>query len=319
MTLVVIKSSGDVLIALADTKLTPENSAPWSDTDQSLKFVGVGKQWMVAYAGNTHWADITFKELLDDPHLSFSNLQTILIEANRRSIVSGSDVDFLLINIQTHSIWKITGGHSIKQAGSTSWIGDQTAFAKFQELFHLGPRDFHAHYGNFPMKPGGFDVQLSIGDEEHQEIHRKMTKAFRAIIADRGSPSVGGFPVTLILKENYARHWAGVMEVAGQPYPLIVPSKNWDSLRGEAGTGDFNYEIISTRDARDNIIVLLFPLSDRALVFHLNGRGIPYAEALDVDSATAEEALKKRFDRNFWRVRVHKVGLNSYEINADCP
>ena len=87
---------------------------------------------------------------------------------------------------------------------------------------------------------------------------------------------------------------------------------------GDAGLGDYNYEIISSANAADNFVAIYYRLIRQAVVLTCLD-GVPNtAIVTDLDPATAHELLSEKFGVDVWRVRITQKG-STYGINADPP
>jgi hypothetical protein len=318
VTLVVVRKIGRVLIAIADTKLSLEQGKKWSLEDQSNKLICLDQNWCFSYAGNTSYADDLLKNMWVIHEYTFKYLRDILLTANIRSIKNESEIDFLLFSSKSLEVFKIAHGKCLRQTGSQAWIGDHNAFALFQELTHLSDDTQHPLMTKWPGRPGGLDISAQIIDEMHNASHLRMSRAMEAIIKDGSNPQVGGFRITLVVADNICRFWPFVHAEA-----RLVPSHSsisGDILFGEAETGDYSYDVITTPNAVDNFVSIHFPFLDKALVFRRWDGGLPYARVVpDVPSERAAEALEEMYNLIMWQVKVEKTTTGVYNVNPEMP
>jgi hypothetical protein len=168
--------------------------------------------------------------------------------------------------------------------------------------------------------PGGLNIQNTIVDDRRQDMHRRMKRALEAVISDRIASSVGGFPVTLVIRKGRCHFWPSVERVAAIPYPTIAATTGRDPVFGEPGTGDFNYEIIASADASSNTLAVYFRLVEKALVFRRWEGGIPFAAIIgELSHETVEHDLGARFGETMWRSRFERVADRSYAISSNVP
>lgn len=321
MTLIVAKRLGDTLIALSDTKLSSSTGEVWSLTSQANKLVCIGAGWIVGYAGNTYFADQCLRSIRVDADLGFSEMRDVLLSSHLESRSHrNEDTDFLLISSSTLSMHKISDGRSMRQEGNTAWIGDQPAFSKFQAMFHLSDEQHLALPKSRFELPGGLNIHNKIVDAVREDIHRRTKRALEAVISDRVVSSVGGFPITLVVRRGRCHFWPSVERVAANPYPTIAASSGRDPVFGESDTGDFNYEIIVSADAGSNTLAVYFRLTEKALVFRRWDGGIPFAAIVDeLPPETAEHDLAARFGENMWRSRFERDASGTYVMSSNVP
>jgi hypothetical protein len=318
MTLVVAKQVRGVTVVVADTKLSPHSGGSWQWTDQANKIICLDDDWAIGFAGNAYVADEAIKRLPQDPR--FKDLKDSLLEAHTASR-SSDPTDFLLFSVRTQSIHRIANGSCKKQDAGTAWIGDQKGYSVFQHQFHArSGQENAADVRHLSFEPGTRGIQPQIIDSHVDGFHTRLSNSLRGAIDESEVPSVGGFPLTLVLAKGAQTFWPMASGLFSSPAPSIQPSESRDILFGEARTGDFNYEIMVSQEATKNVVALYYPNARAALVFARWEDGIPFGKVIaGVEYAEADSRISKECGVEIWRVKIARKSSSMYTVDTDVP
>jgi hypothetical protein len=145
--------------------------------------------------------------------------------------------EFVVARHNPPAIWKIANKR-VQDGLTSAWIGDQAAFARFQELA-LSPSP------SFPLPPGlDPDVQRQIS--ERQDFS-KLSDAFRGVISDPALTSVGDLCVA-VSPDPEGFSYLPYMEMdngLNPPSLAVGPGEEVNLLRaGTAAIGAFAFSLL---------------------------------------------------------------------------
>ncbi|QDL98944.1 hypothetical protein FLL57_17230 [Rhodopseudomonas palustris] len=319
MTLVVVKRVQDFLLIVSDTKLTDPTRCKWTPLDQSLKVVNIDSNWVVAFAGNTYFADVALKQFSGSP--AFHTASEILLSAHKESRRNpDGETDFLLISVRTAAIHVFKGGICNRSTCNTTWIGDGLAFDRFQRSFVPTGNPKKGDVSNIVrFERGTRAIRPAIVNDAVHQICTRTSCAMADVIQDSSIPSVGGFPITLVIGHERAQLWPELSALFAKPNPDISPSAERDILFGEARTGDYNFEVIPAQIPSHNALAIYFRNANYCLLFRRWDGGISFARPIrEVTSEKIEQRLARECNCAFWRINVRKE-TGGYGIGFDIP
>lgn len=212
MTLVVGEalSSGPVLAA--DSMLTFEHGNTSDLLGGALKVVIVDPHAAIAFSGKAALAVSAIRTAASsDP----GDRRAILAAAS-----ADADVHFLLAEIGSETITRITDGTTIEHSAVRAWIGDRQAFSRFQKLAAEAP----------PINaPPGLDSLVE---------RAQLMNAMRQLV-DEGHPTVGGVATFVISEPGGFRYSCAVEAVAGGRQ--VIPPDRWTTVQFGQGAAAGSY------------------------------------------------------------------------------
>jgi hypothetical protein len=306
MTLVVARKTSKAIVVVCDTKLTPHDGDQWSQANDSCnKVTCLASGWCIAFAGNVTYAEIVVKAFFHRESVTFGELCDACVRLNKESIANESSTDFLLISgFPLLTIFKVASG-KCGRCASGSWIGEQAAFSVFQEVMHLAPtQKYTSKTGTVLEDPLSMSISETHlrrpGDDETAEnLRSRMSRSMAVAIADETIPSVGGYPINLML-DRLGINVMPILVFHRSTYFPDTPDRN--SLYGAIASGDFNYSLMAGSHARSNFVAIYFRQSMSALVMRPWDGGLSYGKFVpDLTIAECREKLQTMFNVSIWQ------------------
>ena len=245
MTLVVARKSQSTTWLVADTLITGGNLSG-SESDRGLKIYFLDPRTLIAYSGSPEIAN----SLIGNIFAFSKGRQLIEILKNLQECSKGCGVDFIVTqNKKIGTIKKDELSFDLPAA----WIGDHTAFSKFQEHFLNaqaagGPGEAPLPAHMVPLAESELDLynQTSLCGASSQEslIAGKLRSALELVIGDLSIRGVGGEVVSAVSGSETASY--ALYLSATSPIYVPVSDGAWHSVGfGDASQGGFGYTIIT--------------------------------------------------------------------------
>jgi hypothetical protein len=211
MSLVVAKQIGNNILVVSDTKLSEKNLDKKyfvqneNPRNGVLKAVIINEKVCICFAGGNEYARDAFLKIHSGQ--TISQILDVLLNSH---LSSKGGVDFILCaNVESPCIYEVKD-NSIKPTNS-SWIGDYDAYKKFTSGLYKDQE------------------KIISGDTLKGELFDRMIPAMDKVINDSSIHTVGGYRVSLSIKQNIFQydfymttHFAPktVVVKAGEFYPL---------------------------------------------------------------------------------------------------
>jgi hypothetical protein len=221
MSFVYAEKCQDLIYIIADTYWERPGAGVYDQWKlrPMVKVVILPHSKVAAFVGNSESAEAAFKKLFEN---SLADAASVLLEANKNSILNGQSVDFILANQNDLSLIEIANGEI--QAKQNIYLGSQSAFNLFQRI-----------RGKDSTVEATVDVKFSIfkaPDNVEPASANRYTAALRAFektVRELNDNTCGGFPIPVFLTKWQVRFGAYLHAIRA---PLSIS----DSAAGEWAT-----------------------------------------------------------------------------------
>ena len=230
MSLIVARIIEDEIRIVSDTKVTNYSAVHNTPLNGSLKCVVVSPSCCVCFAGLAGLAQVAMAPILKSNDLDRASITRHLM---REHLAEGCKTDFIVAFADPQpTLVRIIDG-MIEEDLPSAWIGDQPAFATYQE-----------HYHTFEQR----SKTIFTADEfRWLEIATRMSDAFRAVVEDHKHPSVSDFAITVSSKTAEADGFRYLPSSIGFGFHSVSnTTEETSALRplGVAG-GSYNYSVLT--------------------------------------------------------------------------
>ncbi|MBE7692825.1 hypothetical protein [Tenacibaculum finnmarkense] len=282
MTLIICRQIKEKIYIVSDSKVTDKNAVRNNPLTGNLKSIILNPYLSLCFAGNIHYAEKILELFYSN---KIANLQQLVLECLKTNIESNNETDFIIASLENGNpiIIKVSN-KTAQQNQQNAWIGNQTAFSKFQKHYH--------------------------SSESDKQESSKINNAFKSVIENEEIEDVADFCLSIetVYQKNIKKYcfiYEMSAEVSFRPGTIIVSKENQIIPFGGAEKGAFLALYMRSFNLLKPAIAIHFP----------EGKfGVLFCPAINLNKA---EIIKEANGEKFMDIIYDKYGINLEGLVAE--
>lgn len=248
MSLVVARKTGNEIWMSSDARICRPNNLRSGPLTGALKLV-LTNNVCVGYAGCYHSALDCLRRIRNQCLRGSEEILAALLDTHK---ATGGEVDFIVATYSpSPSITRITNGTAELNLDA-AWIGDPTAFAEYQRLYHSA--------SPIVVEKNGKE------DAKKCETASRMREAMSQLVREGGFSSVGEFVISARSSLDGFTYLGGALVF---PATQTIPSGVSTPLRfGTAQEGGYGYSVLWPSSPNIGVIGVHFFPGDIGALYH---------------------------------------------------
>lgn len=270
MSLIVAHSFGKAIYIVSDTKLTHAYGGKIPPTEGVLKSTILSPNICVSFAGQDGFADEALQSYSSGSHKleHFDQIVSHFLEWHRKA---ERLTDFIIaFGSPYYSLVEIKEG--VGREVTNSWIGDQSAFEKFQQHYHQHITPSKPPLGVAALKC----TYVPEGDESDTLRYNQLLESMKAVVADSEIRNVGDFAIAVGYDKHRFRYIDYVDVLTHQiDFDLLPQEKDgWAAIPfGTTEQGGYAFNFMSAID-ENSLAAMFFLQGNVGLVFKSSNGGL---------------------------------------------